>query len=112
MARSSSSRPESPPAAPRSSGSMTPAVLASARTASGNVSLSWRIRKPKASPPTPQPKQWKMPFFGFTMNDGVFSLWNGHSPFQLTPAFRRFTKRPTRSTMSTPARISSSTAVE
>src|SRR5262245_32486094 len=46
------------------------------------------------------------------MNEGVFSPWNGQRPFQLTPAFLRFTKRPTRSTMSTAARISSSNAGE
>jgi len=70
------------------------------------------MTKPKTSPPTPQPKQWKMPFLGLTMNDGVFSPWKGQRPFQFTPAFFRLTKRPTRSTMSTAARMSSSTAVE
>ena len=34
----------------------------------------------KTSPPTPQPKQWKNPLSRFTLNDGVFSPWNGHSP--------------------------------
>jgi hypothetical protein len=63
------------------------------------------MRNPNASPPTPQPKQWKMPLAGLTMNEGVFSPWNGHRPFQFTPDFFRFTKRPTSSTMSTPARI-------
>src|SRR6059058_845577 len=96
----------------RSPGSATFACLASARTASGNVSLSCRMRKPNASPPTPQPKQWKIPFLGLTVKEGVFSPWNGQSPFQFTPAFFRFTKRPTRSTMSMPARISSSTIAE
>jgi hypothetical protein len=70
------------------------------------------MRNPNTSPPTPQPKQWKMPFFGLTMNDGVFSPWNGQRPFQFTPALRRFTNRPMRSTMSTPARMSSRTAAE
>src|SRR5262245_46934260 len=44
MTRNSSSRPESPGCAPRSSGSSTPAVFASARTASGNDSRSWRMK--------------------------------------------------------------------
>src|SRR5438094_271631 len=70
------------------------------------------MTKPKASPPTPQPKQWKMLFRGLTVNDGVFSAWNGQSPFQWDPALRRFTNRLTRSTMSTAARMSSSSVCE
>ena len=35
------------------------------------------------SPPTPQPKQWKNPLSPLTWNDGVFSPWNGQSPFQV-----------------------------
>jgi hypothetical protein len=70
------------------------------------------MRKPKASPPTPQPKQWKMPFLGLTVNEGVFSAWKGQRPFQLAPAFLRFTYRLTRSTTSTAVRMSSSTAWE
>ena len=38
------------------------------------------MRKPKASPPTPQPKQWKIPFLGLTMKEGVFSPWKGQRP--------------------------------
>ena len=38
------------------------------------------------SPPTPQPKQWKNPLSRLTWNDGVFSPWNGHSPFYVAPA--------------------------
>jgi len=41
-----------------------------------------RIRKPNASPPTPHPKQWKIPFLGLTMKEGVFSMWKGQRPFQ------------------------------
>src|SRR5262245_3585335 len=70
------------------------------------------MTKPKASPPTPQPKQWKMFFCGLTVKDGVFSAWKGHRPFQCDPALRRFTNRLTRSTMSTAARMSSSSACE
>src|SRR5438093_538313 len=70
------------------------------------------MTKPKASPPTPQPKQWKMLFRGLTVNDGVFSAWNGQRPFQWDPALRRFTNRLTRSTMSTAARMSSSSVCE
>src|SRR5438094_5226066 len=33
-----------------------PALFARARTASGNERRSWRMTKPKASPPTPQPR--------------------------------------------------------
>ena len=31
-------------------------------------------------PPLPHPKQWQVPRVGDTKNDGVFSLWKGHSP--------------------------------
>jgi hypothetical protein len=43
------------------------------------------------SPPTPQPKQWKTAGSERTLNDGVFSPWNGHSPFQEVPALRSAT---------------------
>ena len=33
-----------------------------------------------------------------TVNDGVFSPWNGHRPFQLAPALRSWTVSPIRST--------------
>src|SRR5262249_27588393 len=111
MTRMSAGRPESPLRAP-SSGNAIPALLARARTASGNERRSWRMTKPNASPPTPQPKQWKMFFWGLTVNEGVFSAWNGQRPFQCDPALRRFTNRPTRSTMSTAARMSSSSVCE
>src|SRR5574339_884072 len=45
--------------------------------------------------------------FGFTVNDGVFSVWNGQRPFQFSPARFSFTTWPTISTMSTRDRISS-----
>src|SRR5215475_1149728 len=65
------------------------------------------MMKPNASPPAPQPKQWKMPRFGLTVKDGVFSAWNGQSPFQCWPARFKFTTWPTSSTISSRARISS-----
>ena len=40
-------------------GKATPARSASRRTASGKSRRSCRMRNPKASPPAPQPKQWK-----------------------------------------------------
>src|SRR5690606_27829799 len=43
------------------------------------------IRKAMTSPPSPQPKQWKVPWLGRTLKDGVFSSWNGHSPFCAPP---------------------------
>ena len=38
------------------------------------------MRKEKAFPPSPQPKQWYICFSALTVNEGVFSLWNGHNP--------------------------------
>ena len=107
--RSASSLPAASGSASRAAASSTPVRSASARTASGKARRSWRMRKPKASPPAPQPKQWKMPRLGFTVNDGVFSVWKGHRPFQFSPARLRFTTWPTSSTMSTRARMSSRT---
>src|SRR6266699_3609780 len=89
----------------RSLGSSTPERSARMRTASGKARRSWRMRKLKASPPTPQPKQWKIPRLGLTVKEGVFSVWKGQRPFQCSPAFFRFTKRPTSSTMSTRERL-------
>src|SRR5262245_60469119 len=65
------------------------------------------MMKPNASPPAPQPKQWKMPRFGLTVKDGVLSAWKGQSPFQCWPARFKFTTWPTSSTISSRARISS-----
>src|SRR5690349_2831858 len=41
------------------------------------------------SPPSPQPKQWNVPWVGRTLNDGVFSSWNGHRPLTAPPPTRR-----------------------
>src|SRR3954447_13479284 len=38
-----------------------------------------------ASPPLPQPKQWKNPSSSLTLNDPVFSAWNGHNPTHRRP---------------------------
>ena len=52
------------------------------------------------SPPSPQPKQWKNPRPGLTLNDGDFSSWNGHSPFwEPPPALRSVTYCETTSSM-------------
>src|SRR6476620_3509668 len=40
------------------------------------------------SPPRPQPKHLNVRRSSFTLNDGVFSPWNGHKPFHATPALR------------------------
>ncbi len=41
------------------------------------------------SPPSPQPKQWKVPWLERTLSEGVFSSWNGHRPFNAPPPARR-----------------------
>src|SRR6266536_795795 len=72
-----------------------------------NESDPCRCRKSMASPPSPQPKQWKWPRLESTVKDGVFSWWNGHRPFmRVPPAGRRATYSPTRTAMSVAARTS------
>src|SRR5690348_10077900 len=44
--------------------------------------------KVTTSPPAPHPKHLKKPLSRLTVNDGVFSWWNGHRPFHEAPAFR------------------------
>ena len=60
---------------------------ASSRTASWNLTFSCSSTNLKTSPPAPHPKQWKNPLSRLTWNDGVFSPWNGQSPFQVAPDF-------------------------
>ena len=74
------------------SGTVKPTRAASCRTASGNATLSYSSTNLITSPPTPQPKHLKNPLSPFTLNDGVFSPWNGHSPFHVVPARRRGTR--------------------
>lgn len=38
------------------------------------------MTKLKTSPPLPQPKHFQESRPGVTVNEGVFSPWNGHSP--------------------------------
>ena len=45
--------------------------------------------------------------WSLTKNDGVFSCWNGESPFHSLPAFFSLTRLPTTSETGSRARISS-----
>src|SRR5262245_40470193 len=74
--------------------------LRSASRSTDSTKLRWSIfmRNAMTSPPSPQPKQWKVPWVARTLNDGVFSSWNGHRPFSAPPPARRNdTYSPTRS---------------
>ena len=52
------------------------------------------------SPLSLQPKQWKKPRAGLTLNDGDFSSWKGQSPFwEPPPAFFSVTYCETTSSM-------------
>ena len=51
--------------------------------------ISIFITKSIAEPPSLHPKQWNVPCEGRTLNDGVFSSWNGHRPFSDPPPARR-----------------------
>src|SRR5215212_1514607 len=81
----------------RSSSSM-PALAARAFSASGNDRPSRFITKLKTSPPSPQPKHFHESRAGVTVNDGVFSPWNGQRPLYVVPAFLSWTVSPTTST--------------
>ena len=85
----------------------SPKRAASIRTASGNATFSCSSTNLITSPPVLQPKQWKNAFSRFTWNDGVFSLWKGHSPFQVAPIFFSDTTSCTTDTMSACRRRSS-----
>ena len=74
-------------ARPPESGTTIPFSAASARTASGNESPSCSMSQPNTLPPFPQPKHLKVRRSGFTVNEGVFSSWNGQSAFQARPIF-------------------------
>ena len=74
-----------------------------------NERFSIFIRKVKASPPSPQPKQWNVWRSGLTMKDGVRSWWNGQRPLRLRPArCRPGTYSETSSAMFSRARMFSS----
>src|SRR3954469_13603107 len=64
------------------------------------------ITKSMTPPPSAQPKQWKLLCEGRTVNEGVFSSWNGQSPFsEPAPARRSATYSPTTSSMLFRSRI-------
>src|SRR2546421_4714942 len=65
--------------------SWMPARAASRSTASTNVRWSVSMTNRIASPPAPQPWQKYRLRVAETVNDGVFSSWNGHSPLRLPP---------------------------
>ena len=66
------------------------------------------MTKLKTSPPVAQaPKQRHVCRSGFTMKDGVFSVWNGQSALKLRPFFFNSTEAEINSTMSNRARMSS-----
>ncbi len=56
------------------------------------------MTKLNRSPPRPQPKHFQLSRAGVTVNEGVFSPWNGHSPLYDAPALRSCTVSPIRST--------------
>ncbi len=45
------------------------------------------MTKPMALPCAPQPKQWKNCLAWLTVNEGVFSEWNGQQATWFAPAF-------------------------
>jgi hypothetical protein len=60
-----------------------------------------------ASPPSPHPKQWNVPWLGRTLNDGLFSSWNGQRPFSApAPARRNATYSPMTSSIRVRSRTS------
>ena len=77
-----------------------PARAASRSTASGNERLSIFSTNLMTSPPSAQEKQYHRPRAGVTLNDGVFSSWNGHRPLsEPPPALRSWRYSPTTSSM-------------
>src|SRR5689334_7025321 len=68
---------------------------------------SIRITKSITPPPSAQPKQWKLLCDGRTVNEGVFSSWNGQRPFsEPAPARRSATYSPTTSSIRVRSRTS------
>ena len=71
----------------------------------GKLRRSYSIRKLSAEPRAPQPEAMvELPLTGLTVNDGVFSLWNGQQAWNSRPAFFSGTRRPTISTIYQPER--------
>jgi hypothetical protein len=83
-----------------------PYFAASRSMASTKLRPSIFWMKAIASPPSPQPKQWKVPRAGLAWNDGVFSSWNGHRPFMVPPERRSVTYCSTTSSMRARSRTS------
>src|SRR3984957_10583347 len=88
-------------------GSSSPAIDARRSTDSGNESPSVWTRKSKILPFLPEEKSNHACFWSLTVNDGVFSCWNGDSPFHSRPARFSFTRLPTTSETGSRARSSS-----
>src|SRR6188768_828310 len=77
-----------------------------ARYSTAPTKSTWRVcsTKVNTSPPWSQPKHLYRPVCSRTLNDGLFSAWNGHRPTQLRPTRRSCTTSPTTSTIDTAAR--------
>ncbi len=76
------------------------ALAASRSTASVKPRLSILRTNAITSPPSAHEKQYQSPRAGVTLNEGVFSSWNGHSPFiDPPPALRSWRYSPTTSTI-------------
>ncbi len=85
---------------------VTPALSAKKRRAPTKSIPSISCKKEKISPPLEHPKQCQLCRSRLTINDGDFSLWNGHKPLWFTPAGFSWTYSPTKSTMSSLSLIS------
>jgi hypothetical protein len=70
------------------------------------------MTKLKRSPPLPQPKHFQVSRAGVTVNDAVFSPWNGHRPLYEAPAFFSWTLSPMSSTRSSFCLISAATPTD
>jgi hypothetical protein len=67
----------------------TPALAGQPPQSLRKSTPSRSMTKLKMSPPRPQPKHFHVSRAGVTVNEGVFSLWNGQRPLKLAPALRR-----------------------
>ena len=80
-------------------------AAASIRSAVGKSTFSYIITNLNTSPPAPHPKQWNACRAGLMCNDGVFSLWNGHSALATWPVRLTWIYEPMTSAMSSALRI-------